>query len=192
MTTKWTNENIELFKSLYPVSLNTVMANIFDVSLRSVVYYARKFGLTKKANAVKCKRDEYIRTHFHTKTAVQLASELGISRMTVNRIAKRWGLIRTREEKRLFISKVRKDLVLRERRRVIFGLRPISRIKVVSNQRKISMRYRLKSKGYIPGANPNIMYFHEGINRNASQEHNARLMGLRFFPLSESTESNQY
>lgn len=137
--------------------------------------------MSRKRN--KESRAEHIRTYFQSRSLRTLASELGITRMTVSRIAASLGLTRNREDMRRFNAEQRTMLVKRERRRMLFGLDPVSEIKVVSNRRKITLRYRLKRKGYVPGEEVNVMYYPAGLVRNRSQEIYGEAMGLRFYPL---------
>lgn len=129
------------------------------------------------------RRTEHIRTYFQSRSLRTLASELGITRMTVSRIAASLGLSRSREDMRRLNVEQRTNLVKRERRRLIFGLDPVSEIKVVTNRRKITLRYRLKRKGYVPGEEINVMYYTDDLVRSRSQEIYGEAMGLRFYPL---------
>ena len=71
--------------------------------------------------------------------------------MSVSRIAGQLGRKRSPAERHDITSRVRSDMIHRERRRVIFGLEPVTRIKVVSNRARVRLRSHLKRKGYTVG-----------------------------------------
>ena len=80
-------------------------------------------------------------------------------------------------------------MIHRERRRVIFGLEPVTRIKVVSNRARVRLRSQLKRKGYTVGGERNTLYYEEGFKRSERQEMRGIKLGLRFLPLSVMTVS---
>ena len=80
------------------------------------------------------------------------------------------------------------DIMRRERRRVIFGLSPITRIKVVSNRARVRLRSWLKSKGYIAGEEYGILYYTDDLHRIQESELRGAKLGFRFLPYpSEET-----
>ena len=79
-------------------------------------------------------------------------------------------------------SRVRNELVRRERRRAVFGLDPLTRLKVISHRAKVRIRSRL---GYITGVHRNILYFTEATCRKARLEAKATILGLSFLPFPE-------
>lgn len=111
-----------------------------------------------------------------------MAKELGISKMSVSRIAVKLGLKRTKEEIYRVSSRVRGEMIRRERRRVIFGLSPATRIKVVSNRARVRLRSRLKGIGYVVGQERNILYYTGNVERKERLECRGVKLGLRFLP----------
>lgn len=115
-----------------------------------------------------------------------MARELGISKMSVCRIAEHLGLKRSPTERYDITSRIRSDMMHRERRRVIFGLEPITRIKVVSNRARVRLRSQLKRKGYTVGDERNTLYYADGSKRSKRQEMRGVKLGLQFLPLPVS------
>ncbi len=66
---------------------------------------------------------------------------------------------------------------------MIFGLDPITNIKVVTNRPRIKLRAWLKTKGYIVADKKNVMYYPADIERLHNQESRGATMGLHFMPL---------
>ena len=67
-------------------------------------------------------RADYIRNHFQECSFSEIGKALDITRMSVGRIAAAIGLKRSSEEKHLISSRIRTQMVKRERRRIVFGL----------------------------------------------------------------------
>ena len=116
-----------------------------------------------------------------------MACDLGISRTTVSRMARKLELSRSKEMGYAMSSRVRREMVRRERRRAIFGLDPLTRLKVISHRAKVRIRSRLKAKGYITGVHRNILYFTEATCRKARLEAKAARLGLAFSLFPETT-----
>ena len=82
-------------------------------------------------------------------------------------------------------SRVRSEIIRRERRHVLFGLAPVTKIKVVSNRARIQIRAQLKSIGYIVSLDSNTLYYTDKIERKGNLETRGIRQGLRFLPFSE-------
>ena len=65
---------------------------------------------------------------------------------------------------------------------MVFGLEPVTRVKVVSNRTKVRIRAQLKSKGYIVGEERDILYYTTEASRKTKLENRGRKHGLRFYP----------
>ena len=129
-------------------------------------------------------RADYIRRHFHYKSFTQMARDLGTSRTNVCNIAAKLGLKRSRRETSLIISQTRNELIKRERRHVIFGLEPLTEIKVVSNRARVRLRSRLKSLGYVVCGERILLYATDNFERKTKLENKAVKLGLSFLPMS--------
>ena len=77
------------------------------------------------------------------------------------------------------------EMIRRERRRVIFGLDPVTRIKVISHRAKVRLRSRLKSKGYVISGHKHVMYFTDHTQRKEKLENKATKLGLTFQPFPD-------
>ena len=174
---------IETLANLYPVESTSHVASILGVCENTVKKKAKELGIEKYAKSEWLSRAEYIRNHFNTKSFTEIGKVLGISKNSVSRIAGQIGLRRTDKETSSVISRVRTDLIKREKRRMIFGLDPITNIKVVTNRPRIKLRAWLKTKGYIVADKKNVMYYPADIERLHNQESRGATMGLHFLPL---------
>ena len=87
------------------------------------------------------------RFHPHGLAYQEMAERTGLNKHTITRIARELGLERTEEQLRDIRSRRRKELIQKERRRIIFGLDQRTNIKVVSNNQKIRLRGSLKRIG---------------------------------------------
>lgn len=186
---KWNEENTALLVATYPVETTAYTANLLGLCETSVKEKARKLGIVKTVKSKWMERAEHIRTHFHEKSFSEMGRDLGISKMSVSRIAAKLGLQRTKEQVSRVSSRVRGEMIRRERRHVVFGLDPVTRIKVVSNRARVRLRSRLKSIGYIVGRERNVLYYAANLARRKHLEQRGTKLGLRFlpFPQNETT-----
>jgi len=179
---------IETLRNLYPVETNSYTASVLGISEKSVNKKASELGIGKFAKSKWLERAEYIRCHFYDKSFAEIGKELGISKWSVSRIAGQIGLKRTDRETSHVSSRVRGELIRRERRRMIFGLEPLTNIKVVTNRARIRLRSRLKAKGYVVSDERNVMYYPADLERQSRQENVGIKLGLKFKPLPAEEE----
>ena len=93
---------------------------------------------------------------FPVESNISIARKLGVSESAVSVKGRELGLkksvklnLDTDASERVNIRRrVRNELIRKEKARVIWGLDQISNIKVVTNSRKISLRYRMRRIGY--------------------------------------------
>lgn len=190
MRAKWSAELSELLKTYYPYTTNQETADILGISLRTVIYRAKKLGLTKACNPLTMKRRKFIIDNFQKMSHQAMAKHLGISKVHVFRIANSINLIRSYDEKCRIMAMTRETLVRRERRRLIFGLPPVSEIKIVSNRKRINTRYRMKKKGYIQSDDPYILFYSSEEMRDFKCETSAIKLGFKFLPLTTDRNSD--
>ena len=183
-TIQWTDRMTTLLTELYPVETTSHTATVLGVSETLVKQKARKLGLVKVAKTKWMERADYIRRHFHYKSFTQMARDLGTSRTNVCNIAAKLGLKRSRRETSLIISQTRNELIKRERRHVIFGLEPLTGIKVVSNRARVRLRSRPKSLGYVVCGERILLYATDNFERKTKLENKAVKLGLSFLPMS--------
>ncbi len=185
---QWTEAMLETLRELYPIETTPYTASVLGVSEKTVKKKAVELGLEKFAKSKWLERAEFIRRHFHCKSYSEMGRELGIAKWSVGRIAEAIGLRRTEKENSRVSSLVRGELIKRERRRMIFGLDPLTKIKVVTNRPRIRLRSKLKSKGYIVGSERNVMYYPSDLQRHIGQESRGIKLGLKFLPLPSEKE----
>ena len=143
---RWNEQMVSLLVELYPVETTAHTAAVLEMSVSAVKYKAKELGLGKLAKSKWLERADHIRSHFNEESFTEIGEKLGITRVSVSRIASRMGLKRTKHEGYRVSSRIRQKMVRRERRRLVFGLDPITQINVISNRAKVRLRYRLKVK----------------------------------------------
>lgn len=183
---RWTDQMTAVLMELYPVETTSHTAVVLGVSETYIKQKARKLGLVKVAKTKWMERADYIRRHFHYKSFTQMARELDTSRTTVRKIAIKLGLKRNQTENFSIRSQTRNEILRRERRHVIFGLEPLTRIKVVSNRARVRLRSRLKSLGYIVCDERILLYATDNFERKTKLENKAVKLGLSFLPITSN------
>ena len=166
--TDWTDRMLAALVELYPVETTAYTAAVLNLSESTVKLKARELGLVKMAKSKWMERADYIRNHFQECSFSEIGKALGITRMSVGRIAAALGLKRSSEEKHLISSRIRTQMVKRERRRIVFGLEPVTGIRVISNRAKVRVRSNMKSNGYIISEYINDTGFKSGVYGYAS------------------------
>lgn len=184
----WTDDMIETLLNLYPVETTAHVASVLGVCENTVKKKAKELCIGKFAKSEWLSRAEYIRNHFNSKSFSEIGRALGITKNSVSRIAGQIGLRRTVMETCSVKSRVRTELVKREKRRIIFGLDPVTNIKVVTNRPRIRLRAWLKTKGYIVGEKKNVMYYPADLVRMQGHESRGIQLGLHFLPLPVEDE----
>ena len=171
--------------ALYPNEKISRIAEIMGMSEATVKRMARQLGLKKPSryrNMSQSQKDIII-SSFYKCSLSEIVSKTGCSRKNIMMFAREQGLKRTKEQNRAIMSRIRSEIIKKERRRVLFGLDPITNIKVVTNRAKIHMRHWFKRAGYIVERCSSIIFYHSGVVRNLRQEMAAYKLGLRFEPL---------
>lgn len=180
--TIWTDDSIAYLKENYPYTTDTAIAQHLCVNRKTVSLKAKELGLEKGIRPEWLDLAERVRELHGTHSNAEIAAITGISSRSVSRIVAVLGLRRTKKEEQSIRSRIRQDIMKREKRRVIFGLPPITRIKVVTNKPRIKMRHSLKKAGYLVIRGQNVMYYHPDMERDHSREDIGRKLGLRFEP----------
>ncbi len=180
--TIWTDDSIAYLKENYPYTTDTAIAQHLCVNRKTVSLKAKELGLEKGIRPEWLDLAERVRELHDSHSNAEIAAITGISSRSVSRIVAVLGLRRTKKEEQSIRSRIRQDIMKREKRRVIFGLPPITRIKVVTNKPRIKMRHSLKKAGYLVIRGQNVMYYHPDMERDHSREDIGRKLGLRFEP----------
>ena len=180
--TIWTDDSIAYLKENYPYTTDTAIAQHLCVNRKTVSLKAKELGLEKGIRPEWLDLAERVRELHDSHSNAEIAAITGISSRSVSRIVAVLGLRRTKKEEQSIRSRIRQDIMKREKRRVIFGLPPITKIKVVTNKPRIKMRHSLKRAGYLVIRGQNVMYYHPDMERDHSREDIGRKLGLRFEP----------
>lgn len=180
--TIWTDDSIAYLKENYPHTTDTAIAQHLCVNRKTVSLKAKELGLEKGIRPEWLDFAERVRELHGSHSNAEIAAITGISSRSVSRIVAVLGLRRTKKEEQSIRSRIRQDIMKREKRRVIFGLPPITRIKVVTNKPRIKMRHSLKKAGYLVIRGQNVLYYHPDMERDHSREDIGRKLGLRFEP----------
>ncbi len=180
--TIWTDDSIAYLKENYPHTTDTAIAQHLCVNRKTVSLKAKELGLEKGIRPEWLDLAERVRELHGSHSNAEIAAITGISSRSVSRIVAVLGLRRTKKEEQSIRSRIRQDIMKREKRRVIFGLPPITKIKVVTNKPRIKMRHSLKKAGYLVIRGQNVLYYHPDMERDHSREDIGRKLGLRFEP----------
>lgn len=180
--TIWTDDSIAYLKENYPYTTDTAIAQHLCVNRKTVSLKAKELGLEKGIRPEWLDFAERVRELHGSHSNAEIAAITGISSRSVSRIVAVLGLRRTKKEEQSIRSRIRQDIMKREKRRVIFGLPPITKIKVVTNKPRIKMRHSLKKAGYLVIRGQNVLYYHPDMERDHSREDIGRKLGLRFEP----------
>ena len=180
--TIWTDDSIAYLKENYPYTTDTAIAQHLCVNRKTVSLKAKELGLEKGIRPAWLDLAERVRELHGSHSNAEIAAITGISSRSVSRIVAVLCLRRTKKEEQSIRSRIRQDIMKREKRRVIFGLPPITKIKVVTNKPRIKMRHSLKKAGYLVIRGQNVMYYHPDMERDHSREDIGRKLGLRFEP----------
>ena len=146
--------------------------------------HARRLGLRKNSPSGRnSDARSFVLIEYPNLSYQEMAERTGLHRETIRIIARELGLERTPEQLRKIRSRRRKELIQKERRRIIFGLDQKTNIKVVSNHQKIRLRGSLKRLGYILGTDGHTFYYYPGLRRHPIKESNGRALGFTFLTL---------
>lgn len=124
------------------------MSKVLEVPSSVIYKKVKRLGICKeiiKNDDVEKSILDLLNTHSYQ----DIANIIGVSKRTVLRVAKKYNFVKSKDvRKQLFTTKI-KELRKSESRRVLFGLEQKSKLKVVTNKKKIKLRYSLKKRGYI-------------------------------------------
>ena len=182
--TLWTPDHDDILKERFHTDCLHDIASHIGCTRSTISRHARRLGLWKETPSGR-NRDAraFILMEYPNLAYQEMAERTGLNKYTITRIARELGLERTPEQLRKIRSRRRKELIQKERRRIIFGLDQKTNIKVVSNHQKIRLRGSLKRLGYILGTDGHTFYYYPGLRRHPIKESNGRALGFTFLPL---------
>ena len=182
--TLWTPDHDEILKERFHTDCLHDIASHIGCTCSTVSNHARRLGLRKNSPSGRnSDARSFVLIEYPNLSYQEMAERTGLHRETIRIIARELGLERTPEQLRKIRSRRRKELIQKERRRIIFGLDQKTNIKVVSNYQKIRLRGSLKRLGYIIGTDGHTFYYYPGLRRHPIKESNGRALGFTFLPL---------
>ena len=182
--TLWTPNHDDILKERFHTDCLHDIASHIGCTCSTVSNHARRLGLRKiSPSGRNSDARSFVLIEYPNLSYQEMAERTGLHRETIRIIARELGLERTPEQLRKIRSRRRKELIQKERRRIIFGLDQKTNIKVVSNHQKIRLRGSLKRLGYIIGTDGHTFYYYPGLRRHPIKESNGRALGFTFLPL---------
>ena len=182
--TLWTPDHDDILKERFHTDCLHDIASHIGCTCSTVSNHARRLGLRKiSPSGRNSDARSFVLIEYPNLSYQEMAERTGLHRETIRIIARELGLERTPEQLRKIRSRRRKELIQKERRRIIFGLDQKTNIKVVSNHQKIRLRGSLKRIGYIIGTDGHTFYYYPGLRRHPIKESNGRALGFTFLPL---------
>lgn len=180
----WTEEMLSYLTENYPQVPTRIIAEHLGVHRKTVSAKAIELGISKGVKKDLLNRAEQITELFYDHSYSEIASILGISARTVSRTVATLGLKRSKSQDSSIRSRIRHDIIRRDKRRITFGFPQITRIKVSGYRPKTRIRHQLKKHGYIVTRGLDVVYYTTDFERNHIKEQKAQRFGLRFEPLS--------
>ena len=182
--TLWTPDHDDILKERFHTDCLHDIASHIGCTCSTVSSHARRLGLRKNSPSGRnSDARSFVLIEYPNLSYQEMAERTGLHRETIRIIARELGLERTQKQLREIRSRRRKELIQKERRRIIFGLEQKTNIKVVSNHQKIRLRGSLKRLGYIIGTDGHTFYYYPGLRRHPIKESNGRALGFTFLPL---------
>lgn len=182
----FTEETKRLLHSEYNRKTNRMLAKELGICEQTLVKYAKRLGLVKwRPVRMRDVIAHVVCFMFPYSSYQEMAMAVGMSVRTVARIVIDRQLKRTEQEEWNIRSRIRKELIKKERRHILFGLPQRTKIKVVSNRKRLNLKSKLRSFGYVEHPSANIFFYHENMKRHPIREQNGEILGLKFYHLSE-------
>lgn len=182
--TLWTPDHDDILKERFHTDCLHDIASHIGCTCSTVSSHARRLGLRKiSPSGRNSDARSFVLIEYPNLSYQEMAERTGLHRETIRIIARELGLERTKKQLREIRSRRRKELIQKERRRIIFGLDQKTNIKVVSNHQKIRLRGSLKRLGYIIGTDGHTFYYYPGLRRHPIKVSNGRALGFTFLPL---------
>ena len=102
----WTETMLSRLAELYPVETTAHTAYMLQIGVTAVKEKARELGLEKLAKSRWLERAGHISRHFDNRSYAEMAGDLGVSRTTVSRMARKLGLSRSKAKGYAMSSRV--------------------------------------------------------------------------------------
>lgn len=174
---------IDTLMELYPTETIKTVATRLGIGRTSVKKKACELGIEKGIKREWLEKANDVRSLHSTHSISEISDIVGISERTVSRIISSLNLRKDKNEDKAMRSRIRIEILKRERRRMIFGLDPITKIKVVTNKKKIALRHKFKRMGCQVSRGANIIYYSDDTLLNPEHFIAGRELGLRLMPI---------
>lgn len=186
----WTERDTEILTVLFPFTSNRLLSEAFGVSKYQIIMKALDLNLQKDPTAmVKHYEDEIIRLYQNLSTR-EIADMLNVSLSFVKGICRANHLTKTQEAVSDIKRRKRKNLLKRERARVVWGFPALSNLPVFSHRQKSKVRHGLRQAGYIVRRSESVVFYDSNTNRSARREAFAEKLGFKFLPVD--SDINEY
>ena len=185
-----TDEQQQWLRENFATTYNKDCAAHLGIGLTSVVWWARKLGLTKdpawmhKITLLHCQEmAEANRGPGNPgKKNLEAGAPFRFRKGQTNR--ERYGEERERERIR-HATVTRNETIRKERQRVRWGLPQQTKLRVISNRKASYVRYDMKRAGYIiPGRCAWVAYYDDATHRIPSLEASAQASGIKVHPVN--------
>lgn len=165
----------------------TRIAKSLGVSYKTAWNKVSGMGLKReRPTGFKSWARDVVRENFHDHSITEMARMAKVCRKTIIEAARELGLRRTPEEKRAISSRIRREMLEKERIRANWGFPPKTKLKVFVNHKKSALRYTMTRFGYIlDDDDRDTLYYESDLKRHLVREEHGREMGLRFLPLPD-------
>ena len=176
----WTIEVLEQFALEYATTPNHLLAKRYNVSISFIRRKAKELNLFKDA-LYKCRSQTWflVQELYFDFSYSEIAKRAGVSKKTVERIAKRLNLQRLREEKNKMIALGTSRGLRSDIRRRLFGLETYYNRPIVSDKSRTEVANELRKYGYIVIKGSMTAYYNDTMERYEDIEENAIANGFR-------------
>lgn len=179
-TLVWSEHDAAVFMSLYSRYTYQELSEAFGVSIEALRYKAAKLGLGRKRQAPLPSLVDEVKRLYTDFSLREIKAILGISDWMLRRIIRENSLSKSKEKMKAIQSRLRTELVKKERRNINWGFKQRSAVKVYRDQSAIDMRYRLRKAGYYVGRGERTVYYNSLTRRSMRLEKSAVRMGFVF------------
>lgn len=171
---------VRKLKIAYATTPNVILAELFNVSKRSIIRKANELKLVKEVIFKKGYDVKMMVAELYGQRSCQeIADKYKISKRTVIRICKDMNLEMTKEDKRKIISNRVNKSFNSERRRQKFGLNTILDRPIGKSRSRTEAANMLKQHGYLVIKGSMTVYYNDTMERFAEVEENAIANGFR-------------
>lgn len=130
--TVWDSEKLEFLTKIYPYELNKVIADMLSIAESTVKSKARELGLKKSRFRAEPALIQTIKENFNNCSFSELAKLTGRSKSQIVRLSTALGLKRDSDTNKSIRSRVRNNMIKREKIRMKLGFAPLTNLRILS------------------------------------------------------------